>query len=249
MATEDFSFPTIGDKFSCGIDSPPLWNLSPIASPNSRHEEPPKGSAKEEGNDLKDEKDYCFWPKPIEYIRQRKSFSHVETGGKLVIKDGKEDGDHEEQKMDMLWENFNEELSKNSSSRSNTSSRMQFGCVKALKTSNSNSATLSAKKPGMVVILKSQSSSVTYENPSIRHLSAFIHHTTSSPIRTVHLTINHEGTDEILEVDPMPNIQGDKEAAPEDEQVKSIRDENCPIREEDGLTEHEKVVNEDTPVD
>ena len=154
MATEDFSFPTIGDKFSCGIDSPPLWNLSPIASPNSRHEEPPKGSAKEEGNDLKDEKDYCLWPKPIEYIRQRKSFSHVETGGKLVIKDGKEDSDHEEQKMDMLWENFNEELSKNSSSRSNTSSRMQFGCVKALKTSKINSATLSAKKPGMVVILK-----------------------------------------------------------------------------------------------
>lgn len=155
MATEDFSFPTTGDKFSCGIDSPPLWNLSPIASPNSRHDQAPKGSAKElEGNGLKDEKDYCFWPKPMEYISQRKSFSHVETGGKLGIKDGKEDGDHEEQKMDMLWENFNEELSKNSSSRSNTSSRMQFGCVRALKTSQSNSATLTTKKPGMVVILK-----------------------------------------------------------------------------------------------
>ena len=46
-----------------------------------------------------------------------------------------------------------------------------------------------------------------------------------SPTRTV----NQEDTDEILMADPMPNIQVDGEAAPEDEQVKSVGDENRPI--------------------
>ena len=39
-----------------------------------------------------------------------------------------------------------------------------------------------------------------------------------SPTRT----FNQEDTDEILMADPMPNIQVDGEAAPEDEQVKSV---------------------------
>ena len=30
-------------------------------------------------------------------------------------------------------------------------------------------------------------------------------------------TVDHEGTDEIFEADPMPNVQGEGEAAPEDE--------------------------------
>ena len=45
----------------------------------------------------------------------------------------------------------------------------------------------------------------------------------------------------------MPNVQGDREAALEDEQVKSVKDENHPIREEDQPAK-QKVVNEDTPV-
>ena len=61
-------------------------------------------------------------------------------------------------------------------------------------------------------------------------------------------TVDHEGTDEILEADPIPNVQGDGEAPHEDEQVKSVGDENHPIRKEDGPAKHEKVVNEDTPV-
>ena len=44
----------------------------------------------------------------------------------------------------------------------------------------------------------------------------------------------------------MPNIQVDGEAAPEDEQVKSVGDENRPIGEVD---EPEKFVDEETPVD
>ena len=63
-----------------------------------------------------------------------------------------------------------------------------------------------------------------------------------SPTRTV----NQEDTDEILMADPMPNIQVDGEAAPEDEQVKSVGDENRPIGEVD---EPEKFVDEETPVD
>ena len=63
-----------------------------------------------------------------------------------------------------------------------------------------------------------------------------------SPTRT----INQEDIDEILMVDPMPNIQVDGEAAPEDEQVKSVGDENRPIGEVD---EPKKFVDEETPVD
>ena len=45
----------------------------------------------------------------------------------------------------------------------------------------------------------------------------------------------------------MPNVQGDRKAALEDEQVKSVEDENHPIGEEDEPAK-QKVVNEDTPV-
>lgn len=62
-------------------------------------------------------------------------------------------------------------------------------------------------------------------------------------------TVDHEGTDEIFEVDPMPIVQGEGEAAPKDEQVKSIRDGTCPIGEEGELAGHEQVMNEETLVD
>ncbi|XP_039065502.1 uncharacterized protein LOC120210931 [Hibiscus syriacus] len=71
VTTEEFSFPTTTtDLFSCGIESPPLWNVSPAVSP----------------------------------VRKAK---------------GKE-GEHEneEEKMDMLWEDFNEELGGGSRERS-----------------------------------------------------------------------------------------------------------------------------------
>jgi hypothetical protein len=75
--------------------------------------------------------------------------------------DDDDDEEEEEDKMDMLWEDLNEELSRNSStSRSNTSSSRdigELGCVKALTTSRNNggAATLATRKPaGMVVIMK-----------------------------------------------------------------------------------------------
>ena len=47
----------------------------------------------------------------------------------------------------------------------------------------------------------------------------------------------------------MPIVQGEGEAAPKDEQVKSIRDGTCPIGEEGELAGHEQVMNEETLVD
>lgn len=144
MATEDFSFPVIVNDFPCPIDSPPLWHLSPAASPNSCQEEP--AATRGKGNKEEDEED-CFASETTRNI-QRKSFSCVH---------GKED-DHEEEKMDMLWEDFNEELARASNARTSASSsrdRVELGCVKGLITSKNNGAgALSTKKPGMVVIVK-----------------------------------------------------------------------------------------------
>nr|POE58451.1 hypothetical protein CFP56_53857 [Quercus suber] len=59
-------------------------------------------------------------------------------------------------------------------------------------------------------------------------------------------TVDQEDTDELFEADPMPNVQGDGEAASEDEQTKFVKDENRPIGEKE---EPEKVVDEAPPVD
>jgi hypothetical protein len=156
MATEDFSFPTTGDTFPpCSIDSPPLWRLSPAASPNSSHEEPPNGAAK--GEDHRNDEEDCFATGQIK-CSQRKSFSSVEGCRRVANDDDDDDDDDEEDKMDMLWEDFNEELSRNSStSRSNTSSSrdiVELGCGKALTASKTHGTTLTTRKPGMVVIMK-----------------------------------------------------------------------------------------------
>lgn len=62
-------------------------------------------------------------------------------------------------------------------------------------------------------------------------------------------TVNHEDTDEIFEVESMPYVQGDSEADPEDELVKSVGDETRPIREESEPAGHEQVVNKEILVD
>ena len=62
-------------------------------------------------------------------------------------------------------------------------------------------------------------------------------------------TVDHEGTDEIFQADPIPNVQGEGEAAPKDEQVNSVGDKTRPIGEEGELAGHKQVVNEETPVD
>lgn len=157
MATEDFSFPTmIGDNYPCSIDSPPLWHLSPAASPNSCYDQENNKEEEEEEDEEEEEEEDSFAPKPIQNT-QRRSFSNVE-GGKKTLNDEKEDDG--EEKMDMLWEDFNEELCRTScSSRSNTSSSrdnmVKLGCVKAMAATPQNPGTaLSTRKPGMLVMVK-----------------------------------------------------------------------------------------------
>ncbi|GMJ15169.1 hypothetical protein like AT1G71910 [Hibiscus trionum] len=64
--TEEFSFPTSTDLYRCGIESPPLWRLSPHKKAKGKEEE------------------------------------EEDKGSKL--------SEDEEEKMDILWEDFNEEL-------------------------------------------------------------------------------------------------------------------------------------------
>ncbi|CAL0333388.1 unnamed protein product [Lupinus luteus] len=144
MEIEDFSFPGINDTCSHNIDSPPLWNLSPSPSPN-----PYQRKKEEKENDL-------FGEKLIAH-GQRKSFSCIEIGRKRIELD---DGDDHEDKMDLLWEDFNEELySTTGSSTCSSREVVEFrSCAQALIVSKNKSKTnaLVSTKSGssMVVIVK-----------------------------------------------------------------------------------------------
>lgn len=156
MATEEFSFPT--DLYPFGIDSPPLWRLSPAASPDVFLD--------------RKSKEYCSAPPPEEeeedcfadgldkyHHQQRKSFSYVEKGNSKLSKEvviG-----HQEEKMDLLWEDFNEELPAISpSSRSTNSEDMvELGCAAQdlnFSKTNANAAMFSPRRPaaGMLVFMR-----------------------------------------------------------------------------------------------
>ncbi|PON58449.1 hypothetical protein PanWU01x14_166610 [Parasponia andersonii] len=145
MITEDFSFPT-GNFPSC-IESPPLWHSSPAASStdSDHQEETPKLEEEEE-----EEEEVV--------VSGASEFSCIENGQKMVKRDGKEKQDEDEddedddegEKMDLLWENFNEE-GQSSSSRADSDNfeRVKGGCVhQALKLSRTRN------KPAMVMVLK-----------------------------------------------------------------------------------------------
>ncbi|XP_021647529.2 uncharacterized protein LOC110640513 [Hevea brasiliensis] len=158
MATEDFSFPTFTDTTSSAIDSPPLWRLSPVASPDSCHRiTKTEEEEEEEEEDSDQEEDYqdCFpTQKPIKDSTQRKSFSWAERGGGAKLDDDGKDEDKEE-KMDMLWEDFNDELLMKrirSSSRFDSDHMVKMGCVHQLQslrssTKTTNTAMVSPGKP------------------------------------------------------------------------------------------------------
>ncbi|XVF63274.1 hypothetical protein PTKIN_Ptkin09bG0074600 [Pterospermum kingtungense] len=137
MATEEFSFPTTTDLYPCGIDSPPLWRLSPASSPDVLLHK----KAKEE--DWFPDKDH----------QQRKSFSCAEKGSELSNKRvvfGEDKGE----KMDLLWEDFNEEFGTSRSSRS-SEDVVELGCGQALNLSKTNAAVFSPRKPaGMFVFMR-----------------------------------------------------------------------------------------------
>ncbi|MED6187443.1 hypothetical protein PIB30_076499 [Stylosanthes scabra] len=128
MNTEDFSFPRILGNYSChGIDSPPLWNLSPAtASPN-----PYKGDY---------EKVNCF-------------------ESKIVPSNKGKNG--EEDQMDLLWEDFNEELTpttiRYASDISSSRELVEFRCTTAFTFAKKTNGALvqgNKNRQGLVVIAK-----------------------------------------------------------------------------------------------
>ncbi|OMO94557.1 hypothetical protein COLO4_16292 [Corchorus olitorius] len=132
MANEDFSFPTTADLFPCGIDSPPLWRLSPAASPDVFLDRKSKQEEEEDCFlDIVEDKDH-------DQDQERRSISYVERSKKVVAEE-------EEEKMDLLWEDFNEELATSGSSK------------EALKLSETNaaSAMFAPRRPaGMLVFMR-----------------------------------------------------------------------------------------------
>lgn len=142
METEDFSFPTLGSTSSRYIDSPPLWHASPAASPGP--EKAQETAKKKQSNEYKEEELSFVSKLKVKSCGQRKGFSYVK-----MVKGDDQDGDDEEERMDLLWENFNDESSK---SRNLASGEIkEFGCVQGLKLVKSRGG---VRKPGVVVILK-----------------------------------------------------------------------------------------------
>ncbi|KAJ6952520.1 hypothetical protein NC653_041606 [Populus alba x Populus x berolinensis] len=161
MATEDFTFPISTDPVSCSIDSPPLWCLSP----DPYHEETSKESSTEGEERDQDEQvfKHSFPTEPIKHLTEELGSAAI---SELVrIRNG--GLNDKEEKMDMLWEDFNtEETSTRSHSSSGLDSEaVHTGCVKALRLS----------KPGLVVFMKVLKSLFLIHNShrSVMHHSSY----------------------------------------------------------------------------
>lgn len=123
MASEEFTFPIISNDTSpATIDSPPLWHLSPASSP-----EPYFHHRKEENKFL------CI---------QRKSCSDIPNPNSNQDEEEDQEEEEKDEKMDVLWEDFNEELYKAKSTNLEEFSHdmVEMGCVQALKLSSSSSS-------------------------------------------------------------------------------------------------------------
>lgn len=146
-AEEDFSFPaTTTDSPPRFIDSPPLWRCSPSPAPS-----PTAGHEKREklkGKEVDDEEKFNLWS--FQKFRARS----------IDKKNSNSHDEDEEEKMDMLWEDLNDEFSRSCgkmAQNSDTSSpgrEVQINCVKALKLSKANGHMLSGKKPSILVFIK-----------------------------------------------------------------------------------------------
>ncbi|XP_021748618.1 uncharacterized protein LOC110714417 [Chenopodium quinoa] len=159
MEIDEFTFPTTNPNNS-PIDSPPLWRLSPAASPTRSSYE---AARKELKLNAKITENGNFY--------SRKSCSFLE--GKCLTKRSKLGGNNfndeqDQEKMDMLWEDLNyEELFKNKRDPrmiefhgnypKGSNEVVQFGCVptpfKLVRTSTLKN-TKSNKKPSMLLLVK-----------------------------------------------------------------------------------------------
>jgi hypothetical protein len=183
MATEDFTFPIFTDPVSCSIDSPPLWCLSPAASPDPYHEETSKESSTEGEERDQDEQVFknSFPTERIKHlITQGKSFSRREELGSAASELVRRNGslNDKEEKMDMLWEDFNTEetLTRSHSSSRLDSEAVHMGCVKALRLSKpKGTSIISARKPGLVVFMNVLKSLflIHSSHRSVKHHSSY----------------------------------------------------------------------------
>ncbi|KAG7025087.1 hypothetical protein SDJN02_13910, partial [Cucurbita argyrosperma subsp. argyrosperma] len=115
MAVEDdFSFPTALEPYSrCGIDSPPLWRLSPTASPISYRQK--TASNRSFRDDQKSDR-FASVRFSASLQRRRRFSSDAAIDGEEEEEEVAEE-EVAAEKMDVLWENFNEELSRSGRSR------------------------------------------------------------------------------------------------------------------------------------
>ncbi|KAJ4963233.1 hypothetical protein NE237_023172 [Protea cynaroides] len=84
MVSDDFSFPTITEPFPLFVGSPSLWNVSYEVFSRERDDD--------------------------QQFQRRKSFPMADRDMKIVGNHGIGCKEDDEERMDMLWENFNDEL-------------------------------------------------------------------------------------------------------------------------------------------
>lgn len=144
MATweEDFTFPaTTTNPPPRFIDSPPLWRCSTAPSPTSPENSKGKEVDKEE--------------KVV--LRSFQEFKANNINTRDIIS---RDDDEEEEKMDMLWQDLNDEFSRNSGKIAQNcdvhspGNGVEINCVKALKLSKNNGHMISGKKTNILVFIK-----------------------------------------------------------------------------------------------
>ncbi|CAH9126319.1 unnamed protein product [Cuscuta epithymum] len=160
---QDFSFPTTLESppLPLFLDMPPAWWRSTVAA--SSGENPMKGGEQEEENVRKD---FSLSKKEVKNIAQRRSFSCIEGRTK------RRDYGDEEEKMDMLWEDFNDDYYKRSCSELSTLGKLEIECLQSLKLSSNKPI----KRPaGMVFVMKVLIKKVflihNSDNPSLKKLN------------------------------------------------------------------------------
>ncbi|XP_010256350.1 PREDICTED: uncharacterized protein LOC104596769 [Nelumbo nucifera] len=164
MATDDFSFPTIAEPVPRFMGSPSLWKASSRVLP-----EPCLGDSGGGGGDREEAED-CTGLKQDEHCR-RKSFSSIESVVRRA--DAGYLSEDDEERMDMLWEDFNDELKRISSmGKTEAKSRLskfagssesdsdaqgemvEMYCVQAPKMSKTSNAILSSRRSSLLVLMK-----------------------------------------------------------------------------------------------
>ncbi|XP_023521937.1 uncharacterized protein LOC111785778 [Cucurbita pepo subsp. pepo] len=154
MAVEDdFSFPTVFDSFTrCSIDSPPLWRASPAASPIS-------DSNFRDTTAHTDRTDrFAAVTFTSSLHRRRRLGSDEETEAAAA------------EKMDVLWENLNEDLSRNRRSRLMKSAEIESVEIPELDPSEKSRSTATRRKKTTTGIVKVLKKLFLLQNTSRRNL-------------------------------------------------------------------------------